>query len=474
MEKAFIHDDFLLGTDAARELYHGHAASMPIIDYHNHLSPQQVAEDFRAENIAQLWLSGDHYKWRAMRAAGIDERYITGDASDWKKFAKWAETVPQTIRNPLYHWTALELKRYFGVDTLLKPETAREIYDRCNSMLLSDPDAFSARGLLRRMNVEAICTTDDPADSLEYHIAYAKTRKTDDPAMLPAWRPDKVMAVENAGVWNTYICKLAEVAGREITSFGDLLTVLRERQKFFVKAGCRVSDHGLDTFYGEDFTDAQLESLFAALRSGRELTEQETAVFKSGMLYHLAVMNHDQGWVQQFHVGPLRNNRTKLLQNYGPDAGCDSLDDKLVARPMGRFFDRLDRDGLLTKTIVYNLNPKDGEVMAAMAGNFNDGSVAGKMQYGAAWWFSDHLNGMERQMNILSDYGLLSRFVGMLTDSRSFLSFPRHEYFRRLLCDMLGRDLEKGLIPASEMAAVGRMVEDICYRNAKAYFGFGL
>lgn len=474
MEKAFIHDDFLLGTDVARELYHDHAEYMPIIDYHNHLSPKQVAEDFRAENIAQLWLGGDHYKWRAMRAAGVDERYITGDASDWEKFAKWAETVPQTIRNPLYHWTALELKRYFGVDTLLKPETARDIYDRCNSMLLSDPESFSARGLLRRMNVEAICTTDDPADSLEYHIAYAKTRKTDDPAMLPAWRPDKVMAVENAGVWNTYICKLAEVAGREITSFGDLLTVLRERQKFFVKAGCRVSDHGLDTFYGEDFTDAQLESLFAALRSGQELTEQETVVFKSGMLYHLAVMNHDQGWVQQFHVGPLRNNRTKLLQNYGPDAGCDSLDDKPIAGAMGRFFDRLDRDGLLTKTIVYNLNPKDGEVMAAMAGNFNDGSVAGKMQYGAAWWFSDHLNGMERQMNILSDYGLLSRFVGMLTDSRSFLSFPRHEYFRRLLCDMLGRDLERGLIPASEMEAVGRMVEDICYRNAKAYFGFGL
>lgn len=474
METAFIHDDFLLGTDAARELYHGHAASMPIIDYHNHLSPRQVAEDFRAENITQLWLGGDHYKWRAMRAAGIDERYITGDALDWEKFAKWAETVPQTMRNPLYHWTALELKRYFGVDTLLKPETAREIYDRCNSMLLSDPAAFSARGLLRRMNVEAICTTDDPADSLEYHIAYAKTRKTGDPAMLPAWRPDKVMAVENAGVWNTYICRLAEVAGREITSFGDLLAVLRERQKHFVEAGCRVSDHGLDTFYGEDFTDAQLESLFAALRSGQELTEQETAVFKSGMLYHLAVMNHERGWVQQFHVGPLRNNRTRLLEGYGPDVGCDSLDDKPVARPMGRFFDRLDRDGLLAKTIVYNLNPKDGEVMAAMAGNFNDGSVAGKMQYGAAWWFSDHLNGMERQMNILSDYGLLSRFVGMLTDSRSFLSFPRHEYFRRLLCDMLGRDLEKGLIPASEMEAVGRMVEDICYRNAKAYFGFGL
>lgn len=472
MEKVFIHDDFLLGTDAARELYHGHAARMPILDYHNHLSPKQVAEDYRAENVAQLWLGGDHYKWRAMRAAGVDERYITGDATDWEKFAKWAETVPQTMRNPLYHWTALELKRYFGIDTLLKLETAREIYDQCNSMLQGDPDAFSARGLLRRMNVEAVCTTDDPADSLEYHLAYAKNRGESDPGMLPAWRPDKVMAVEDVAAWNTYINRLSEISGRSIATFAELLDALRERQKFFAAAGCRVSDHGLDTFYGEDFTDSQLETLFAALRSGRRLTEQETAIFKSGMLYHLAVMNGEQGWVQQFHVGPLRNNRTALLRSYGPDAGCDSLDDKPVAQAMSRFLDRLDRNGMLGRTIVYNLNPKDGEVMAAMAGNFNDGSVAGKMQYGAAWWFSDHLNGMERQLNILSDYGLLSRFVGMLTDSRSFLSFPRHEYFRRLLCDMLGNDIERGRIPVSETDAVGRMVEDICYRNAKNYFGF--
>lgn len=474
MEKVFIHDDFLLGTDAARELYHGHAARMPILDYHNHLSPKQVVEDYRAENIAQLWLGGDHYKWRAMRAAGIDERFITGNAADWEKFAKWAETVPQTMRNPLYHWTALELKRYFGIDTLLKPETARGIYDHCNSLLQADPETFSARGLLRRMNVEAICTTDDPADSLEYHLAYAQSRGSGDPAMLPAWRPDKVVAVEDVAVWNTYLNRLSEITGRSVETFDGLLDVLRERQRFFASAGCRVSDHGLDTFYGEDFTDAGLTALFATLRSGRALSPAEVAVFKSGMLYHLAVMNHELGWVQQFHVGPLRNNRTKLLQGYGPDAGCDSLDDQPVARVMGRFFDRLDREGLLTRTIVYNLNPKDGEVMAAMAGNFNDGSVAGKMQYGAAWWFSDHLDGMERQMNILSDYGLLSRFVGMLTDSRSFLSFPRHEYFRRLLCDMLGRDIERGLIPASEMKAVGRMVEDICYGNAKGYFGFGL
>lgn len=472
MEQVFIHDDFLLGTDAARELYHGHAASMPIIDYHNHLSPKQVAEDYRAENIAQLWLGGDHYKWRAMRAAGIDERYITGAASDWEKFAKWAETVPQTMRNPLYHWTALELKRYFGIDTLLKPETAREVYDRCNAMLQGDPDRFSARGLLRGMNVEAICTTDDPADSLEYHLAYAQTRKEGDPAMLPAWRPDRVVAAEDVAAWNTYIDRLAGAAGSEIATFADLLDVLRQRQRFFAEAGCRVSDHGLDTFYGEDFMDSELETLFTMLRSGRSLSGTETAVFKSGMLYHLAVMNCELGWVQQFHVGPLRNNRTRLMLDYGPDAGCDSLDDKPVAYAMGRFLDRLDREGLLARTIVYNLNPKDGEVMAAMAGNFNDGSVPGKMQYGAAWWFSDHLDGMERQVNILSDYGLLSRFVGMLTDSRSFLSFPRHEYFRRLLCDMLGRDLERGSIPLSEMAAVGRMVEDICYGNAKGYFGF--
>lgn len=474
MEKAFIHEEFLLGTDAARELYHRHAASMPIIDYHNHLSPRQVAENFRAENIAQLWLGGDHYKWRALRAAGIDERFVTGGASDWEKFAKWSETVPQTMRNPLYHWTALELKRYFGIGTLLKPETARKIYDRCNAMMKDDPEGFSARGLLRGMNVEVICTTDDPADSLEHHMAYAKTRKAGEPQMLPAWRPDKVVAVEDVEVWNTYINRLSDVSERGISSFGDLLSVLRERQVFFAEAGCRVSDHGLDTFYGEDFTDSQLETLFTTLRNGRGLNQSEMAVFKSGVLYHLAVMNCEQGWVQQFHVGPLRNTRTKLMRGYGPDAGCDSVDDRPVARAMGRFLDRLDKDGMLTKTIVYNLNPKDGEVMAAMAGNFNDGSVAGKMQYGAAWWFSDHLNGMERQIDIVSDYGLLSRFVGMLTDSRSFLSFPRHEYFRRLLCEILGRDIEKGLIPVSEMAVVGRMVEDISYGNAKSYFGFQL
>lgn len=445
---------------------------MPILDYHNHLSPKQVAEDYRAENITQLWLGGDHYKWRAMRAAGIDERYITGDAPDWEKFSKWAETVPQTMRNPLYHWTALELKRYFEIDTLLKPETAREVYDRCNARLRSEPELFSARGLLRRMRVEAICTTDDPADTLEYHLAYAKSRRSGDPQMWPAWRPDRVVAVEQPEAWNAYVNRLAEAVGRPIGRFAGLVEALRERQRFFVAAGCRVSDHGLDTFYGEEFTDAQLESLFAALRSGRGLTEVETAIFKSGILYYLAVMNAEQGWVQQFHVGPLRNNRSRLMRSYGPDAGGDSLDDRPVARAMGRFFDRLDRDGLLARTIVYNLNPKDGEVMAAMTGNFQDGTVAGKMQYGAAWWFSDHLDGMRRQIDILSDYGLLARFVGMLTDSRSFLSFPRHEYFRRLLCDLLGCDIESGRIPVSEIDAVGRMVENICYGNAKTYFGF--
>lgn len=331
---------------------------------------------------------------------------------------------------------------------------------------------FSARGLLRRMGVEVICTTDDPADSLEYHRAYAASRAEGEPRMWPTWRPDRVMAVEDPEGWNTYINRLSEVAGRSIGNFAELLEALRERQRVFAAAGCRLSDHGLDTFYGEEFTDGGLESLFAALRRGRGLTETKRAVFRSGMLYHLAVMNAERGWAQQFHVGPLRNNRTRLMRGYGADAGADSLDDQPVARAMGRFLDRLDREGRLARTVVYNLNPKDGEAMAAMAGNFQDGTVAGKMQYGAAWWFSDHLNGMERQLNILSDYGLLSRFVGMLTDSRSFLSFPRHEYFRRLLCDILGRDVERGRIPYTEMEAVGRMVENICYGNAKSYFGF--
>ncbi len=322
------------------------------------------------------------------------------------------------------------------------------------------------------MGVEVICTTDDPADSLEYHRAYAASRAEGEPRMWPTWRPDRVMAVEDPEGWNTYINRLSEVAGRSIGNFAELLEALRERQRVFAAAGCRLSDHGLDTFYGEEFTDGGLESLFAVLRRGRGLTETERAVFRSGMLYHLAVMNAERGWAQQFHVGPLRNNRTRLMRGYGADAGADSLDDQPVARAMGRFLDRLEREGRLARTVVYNLNPKDGEAMAAMAGNFQDGTVAGKMQYGAAWWFSDHLNGMERQLNILSDYGLLSRFVGMLTDSRSFLSFPRHEYFRRLLCDILGRDVERGRIPYTEMEAVGRMVENICYGNAKSYFGF--
>lgn len=469
--KPFIDDNFLLDTDAARELYHTYAERMPIIDYHNHLSPKQVAEDFRAENITQLWLGGDHYKWRAMRAAGVDERYVTGEASDWEKFRMWAETVPQTMRNPLYHWTALELKRYFDVDTLLNPDTARAVYDECNARIAHDPEAFSARGLLAQRNVEVICTTDDPVDSLEYHKAYAAERTTG-VRMLPAWRPDKVVAIDQPAAFNAYVDTLGEVAGYEIRTFPDLLDALRQRQRFFAEAGCSVSDHGLDTFYGEEFKDERLAAIFGKARKQEMLSQEEVRVFKSGMLYHLAVMNREQGWVQQFHIGPLRNNRTALLRSFGPDAGCDSLDDQPVAQAMGRFLDRLDRDGLLTKTIFYNLNPKDGEVMAAMAGNFNDGQTAGKMQYGAAWWFSDHLDGMERQMNILSNYGLLSRFVGMLTDSRSFLSFPRHEYFRRLLCRMLGRDVEQGLLPACELAAIGWMVEDICYRNAKAYFGF--
>ncbi len=469
--KPFIDDNFLLDTDAARELYHTYARRMPIIDYHNHLSPKQVAEDFRAENITQLWLAGDHYKWRAMRTAGVDERYITGDASDRDKFRMWAETVPQTMRNPLYHWTALELKRYFGVDTLLNPDTAPAIWDECNARMARDPEAFSARGLLAQRGVEVICTTDDPVDSLEYHKAYAAERTTG-VRMLPAWRPDKVVAIDQPDAFNAYVDRLGEVAGHGIRTFSNLLDALHERQRFFALAGCSVSDHGLDTFYGEEFTDERLGAIFGKARKREALSVEEVRVFKSGMLYHLAVMNHEQGWVQQFHIGPLRNNRTALLRSFGPDAGCDSLDDQPVAQAMGRFLDRLDRDGLLAKTIFYNLNPKDGEVMAAMAGNFNDGQTAGKMQYGAAWWFSDHLDGMERQMNIVSDYGLLSRFVGMLTDSRSFLSFPRHEYFRRLLCRMLGRDIEQGLLPGCELPAIGGMVEDICYRNAKAYFGF--
>jgi glucuronate isomerase len=463
----FLSDDFLLQTPTARTLYHEHAASQPIIDYHCHLPPDQIAQNRQFENITQIWLYGDHYKWRAMRANGVNERFITGDASDWEKFEKWAETVPYTVRNPLYHWTHLELRRYFGITELLNKDSARRIYEQCNA-LLQTPE-YAVQGLLTKMNVKVVCTTDDPADSLEYHQAIAaqgfETR------ILPTFRPDKAMTPEAAD-YPAYLQRLGAAAGVEIRSYADLLTALRQRHDFFAFLGGRLSDHGLEQIYAADYTEVEVAAIFDKARLDQALTTAEIEQFKSAMLVELAIMDWEKGWTQQFHLGALRNNNARALRQLGPDTGWDSIGDFSQAQALSRFLDRLDNQDKLTKTILYNLNPADNDMVATMIGNFQDGSVAGKMQFGSGWWFLDQKDGMEKQLNALSNMGLLSRFVGMLTDSRSFLSFPRHEYFRRILCNLLGRDVENGELPAEELPWLGQLVENISYGNASQYFGF--
>lgn len=460
-------ENFLLQNKAAEELYHGYAKDMPIIDYHCHLPPEEVGNDRKFENLTKIWLDGDHYKWRAMRAAGVDEKYCTGDAPDYEKFEQWAQTVPQTLRNPLYHWTHLELRRPFGITKLLNPSTAREIYDQATGML--NTNEFSARNIMRKMKVELVCTTDDPVDNLAHH---KKARKDGfEIKMLPTWRPDKAMMVENPVSYNDYLAKLEKASKTSITRFDDLIHALRKRHLFFHEQGCRLSDHGLETIYAQDFTDYEIKIIFSKIRSGKSLNAAEVLKFKSAMLIHFAIMDHEKGWVQQFHLGALRNNSTRMFNHLGADKGFDSIGDFEVAKPLSYFFDKLDLGNRLTKTILYNLNPRDNELIATMTGNFNDGTVAGKMQFGSGWWFLDQKDGMERQINALSSLGLLSRFVGMLTDSRSFLSYPRHDYFRRILCNLLGTDMTNGEIP-NDMELVGAMVKDISYYNAKKYFGF--
>ena len=464
--KNFIHKDFLLQTSFASRLYHDYAKDLPIIDYHNHLSPKKIAEDFRFDNISQVWLHGDHYKWRAMRTLGIDEKYITGNASDLEKFMKWGETVPYTVRNPLYHWTHLELKRYFNIDTLLDQNNAQEIYNSCSEQLQSQE--YSTMGLLDKMNVEVVCTTDDPLDTLEYH---KKASKNDGLKLLPAFRPDKAYAVENTAVFLEYLDKLEEVVSASIHSYTDLLEAIESRINYFHENGCRLADHGLDylPFYKNESFD--ISKIFKRLKNGESLNSNEVAYFKSEVLKFLAKCYHKRGWVQQFHLGALRNNNQRMLQQLGPDTGFDSIGDFSQASSLGNFLNNLDSTDQLAKTIVYNLNPADNEVIAAMIGNFNDGSVKGKIQFGSAWWFLDQKDGMEKQLNSLSNIGLLSCFVGMLTDSRSFLSFPRHEYFRRVLCNLIGKDVANGELPEDEKW-LGKIVSDICYHNAKAYFPF--
>jgi glucuronate isomerase len=465
--KPFLNDDFLLQTATARTLYHGYAKQMPIIDYHNHLLPDQIAEDKQFDNLTQIWLYGDHYKWRAMRANGVDEYYITGAASDREKFQKWAETVPATLRNPLYHWTHLELQRYFGITELLNGESAGRIYDECSARLRTAN--YSVRSLLRRMNVETLCTTDDPADSLEHHQKLAASGY--EVQVLPAFRADKAMTVDDAPSYNAYLDRLGAVAEVDIRSFADLETALRRRHDFFATVGCRLSDHGLEQIYAADYAQQEVEEAFRKIRGGQALEQVEILKFKSAMLVLLAEMDWEKGWTQQYHLGALRNNNARMLRQLGPDTGWDSVGDFAQGSALSAFLDRLDTHDKLAKTIIYNLNPADNELIATMIGNFNDGSVAGKMQFGSGWWFLDQKDGMEKQINALSNMGLLSRFVGMLTDSRSFLSYPRHEYFRRVLCNLLGTDVENGELP-NDLPLLGQMVQNICYYNAKEYFGF--
>ena len=465
--KAFLNEDFLLQTPTAQTLYHDFAAKMPIIDYHNHLVPQQIAEDKQFDNITQIWLYGDHYKWRAMRAHGVNEKYITGNASDEEKFMKWAETVPYTMRNPLYHWTHLELQRYFGVTELLNKDSAKRIYDHCSALLRTKE--YSVRNLLLKMNVKALCTTDDPIDNLSYHKQIAASGF--EIKVLPTFRPDKAMGVDDELIFVEYVNALSAAAGQSIRSLADYKAAIKARHDFFHEAGCRLSDHGLEHIYAEEFTEEEIELIFERLITGKLIRKKEKWQFKSAMLVYFAHLDHARGWTQQFHLGAIRNNNARLLSALGPDTGFDSIGDFEQAKPLSAFLNHLDSTNQLAKTILYNLNPRDNELLATMTGNFQDGTIVGKMQFGSGWWFLDQKDGMEKQINALSNMGMLSHFVGMLTDSRSFLSFPRHEYFRRILCNLLGQDVENGELPA-DIAWLGKLVEDISYKNASAFFNF--
>ncbi len=467
--KPFMDEDFLLQTETAKKLYHQYAASMPIFDYHCHISPQEIAEDRRFNNLSEIWLHGDHYKWRAMRTNGVDERFCTGDASDWEKFQKWAETAPHTMRNPLYHWTHLELRHPFGITDQLNPASAPQIWESCNALL--NTSDFSCRGIIRKANVKVICTTDDPVDTLEYHRSIKESGF--EVKVIPAWRPDKAMAIEDPGTFNGYVSQLEMASGVAIGSFDQFMEAIEKRHLFFHENGCRLSDHGLETMYAEDYTMAEIRLIFDRVRAGAVQDRNALLKFKSAMLYEFAVMDHRQNWTQQFHLGAMRNNNTRMFESVGADKGFDSIGDYPVATSLSKFMNRLEYDKKLTRTILYNLNPADNEVMATMIGNFQDGTVPGKIQWGSGWWFLDQKEGMISQMNALSSLGLLSRFVGMLTDSRSFLSYSRHEYFRRILCDLLGNDVENGEIPA-DLEFLGKMVQDISYNNAANYFGFGV
>jgi glucuronate isomerase len=466
--KQFMNSEFLLQDESSRRLFFGYAEAMPIIDFHCHLPPADVAHDSPFKTIAHAWLGGDHYKWRAMRANGVPEADITGHEPDYRTFLAWARTVPSLVGNPLYHWTHLELQRYFGIHEALSEKTAPMIWEACNAQLLQ-PE-FGARSLLTRMKVRAVCTTDDPADSLEHHIAYAAARKPGDPVMAPSYRPDKALATEDPTAWNAYLGRLGAAADLEIGSYRDLVAALDRRHAAFHAQGCRATDHALVAPAAAFATPQALEDLFARIRKGTVPAKAEAEAFRTALLLEVGRMNARRGWVMQLHLAAIRNLNTPMFRQLGPDTGYDAVGDEQVAGKLGAFLDALQSDGLLPRTILYSLNPGDYEALASVMGCFQDGSMPGKMQLGSAWWYNDHIEGMRRQMTSLANLGLLSRFVGMLTDSRSFLSFPRHEYFRRILCALVGGWIEAGEAPA-DFATFGGMVQDISFRNAKTYFG---
>jgi glucuronate isomerase len=464
--KPFIHENFLLGNKTAEKLYHKYSENQPIIDFHCHLSPEMIEQDHQFANLTRAWLEGDHYKWRAMRSNGINEKFCTGNASDIEKFKKWAETVPVTAGNPLYHWTHLELLRYFNIRELLSPSTAESIYERASGLLQTKE--FSTRSIIRKMKAEVVCTTDDPADTLEHHL---KIKDTFEIKVLPTFRPDNVIKTENPEKFMAYLNRLELVCGIEIRNFDTLVGALDKRHTFFHDMGCRLSDHGLDRFYHSLFTAQEINSIFKKLLKGEIISSEEAEKYKTAVMLELCRLNHKRGWTQQFHVGALRNGNSRMFRQMGPDTGWDSIGTTQDPLKMSRFLSELDKNEQLAKTILYNLNPADNEMMITMAGNFNDGSSVMKVQYGAAWWFLDQKSGMEKHLKDLAAFGLLRRFIGMVTDSRSFLSYPRHEYFRRIVCNYVGEEVEKGLIPDEE-EILKPIIEGISYRNAREYFGF--
>ena len=464
--RPFINNNFLLGNKTAERLYHKYSENQPIVDFHCHLSPSMIAMDHQFSNLTRAWLDGDHYKWRSMRTNGISELYCTGTASDSEKFKKWAETVPATVGNPLYHWTHLELARYFDIFELLSPSTATEIYKKASALLQTNE--FSTRSLIRKMNVEVICTTDDPADNLEHHL---NLKGSFEIKVLPTFRPDNAVDTEDPEKFRTYILKLEQASGIEIKSFDSLIEALDSRHKFFHETGCRLSDHGIERFCFAIYTASEIDKIFRKLIKGRSISSEEAEKFRTAAMIELCKLNHKRGWTQQFHVGALRNNNSRMFRQMGPDTGWDSIGLPQDALKMSKFLSTLDNTEQLAKTILYNLNPSDNEMMISMAGNFNDGSSAAKVLYGPAWWFLDQKIGIEKNLKDLAASGLLRKFIGMVTDSRSFLSYPRHEYFRRLACNFIGEEVEKGLIPDEE-DLLKPLIEGISYRNSIEYFGF--